>query len=127
VAALGAFGTSLGLAFQITDDVLDFVGDEEDFGKTVGRDLAAGMATLPMIFAAEERPDLGPRIVAQGKGGAEIRELLRAVRATEGIERARRRALALHDDATRALHRLPEGPERAALGGIVNFVVSRVR
>src|SRR2546422_958321 len=54
VAALGAFGTNLGMAFQITDDVLDLVGDEEDFGKTVGHDLLEGMPTLPMIYAVEE-------------------------------------------------------------------------
>ncbi|MDQ2951712.1 MAG: polyprenyl synthetase family protein, partial [Chloroflexota bacterium] len=51
VAALGAFGTNLGLAFQITDDILDVAGDDKDFGKTVGRDLAEGMPTLPMIYA----------------------------------------------------------------------------
>src|SRR5947209_12606321 len=70
VAALGAFGTSLGLAFQITDDVLDLVGDEADFGKTVGRDLAEGMPTLPMIYAAAEADghggELGRRFVATG-------------------------------------------------------------
>jgi len=127
VAALGAFGTALGLAFQITDDVLDLVGDEEDFGKTVGRDLAEGMATLPMIYAAEQRPELASRVVARGKDPSEVRELLRAVRATDGVERARKRALAFHDDATRALERLPDCAERRALLEIADFVVSRVR
>ena len=127
VAALGAFGTSLGLAFQITDDVLDLVGDEEEFGKTVGRDLAEGMATLPMIYAAEQRPELAARLVAQGKDAGEIRELLRAVRTTDGVERARGRALALHDDAVRTLDRLPARREREALREIAEFVVSRVR
>jgi len=127
VAALGAFGTSLGLAFQITDDVLDLVGDEEDFGKAVGRDLTEGMATLPMIYAAEQRPELGSRVVAPGKDAAEVRELLRAVRATDGVERARKRALAFHDEATIALDRLPDGAERQALREIADFVVSRVR
>src|SRR5687767_1210697 len=59
VAALGAFGTNLGLAFQITDDVLDLVGQEEDFGKTVGRDLLEGMPTLPMIYAVADRDGRG--------------------------------------------------------------------
>jgi len=127
VAALGAFGTSLGLAFQITDDVLDLVGHEDEFGKTVGRDLAEGMATLPMIYAAEERPELAPRFVATQKAADEVRELLRAVRATDGVERARKRALALHDDATRALDGLPARVEREALLEIADFVVSRVR
>lgn len=127
VAALGAFGTSLGLAFQVTDDVLDLVGDEADFGKTVGRDLAEGMATLPLIYASDGRPDLAARIVAPGKDADEVRELLRAVRLTDGVERARGRALALHDDAVRALDGLPSRREREALREIAEFVVSRVR
>src|SRR5213082_3926252 len=82
VAALGAFGTNLGMAFQITDDVLDLVGDAAEFGKAVGRDLAEGMATLPMIYAVDELGDrgLGARIVAPGKTPGEVRELLRIIR-----------------------------------------------
>ena len=127
VAALGAFGTSLGLAFQITDDVLDLVGDEEDFGKAVGRDLAEGMATLPMIYAAERRPELAQRIARREKQPNEVLDLLRLIRATDGVARARARALSLHDDATRALERLPAGPEREALREVADFVVRRVR
>ncbi len=127
VAALGAFGTSLGLAFQITDDVLDLVGDEEDFGKTVGRDLAEGMATLPMIYAAQRRPELAARVADRNKEPNEVLDLLRLIRATDGVDRARARALALHDDAARALARLPARPEREALRELADFVVSRVR
>ncbi len=131
VAALGAFGTSLGMAFQITDDVLDLVGDEAEFGKSLGRDLAEGMATLPMIYAVTERgagrSDLAARIVSRGKSENEVRELLREIRASGGVERARLRALAFHDAAIRALGGLPERPERDALREVADFVVSRVR
>ena len=129
VAALGAYGTNLGLAFQITDDVLDVAGDETDFGKTVGRDLAEGMATLPMIYAVEETEDrrLGERIVAPGKDEREMRELLSIIRGSGGVERARAKALSFHDDAVAALAGLPERPERDALREIAAFVVGRVR
>ena len=131
VAALGAFGTSLGLAFQITDDVLDLVGDEADFGKTVGRDLAEGMPTLPMIYAAAEADgrggELGRRFLATEKSEGEVRDLLRIIRSGGGVERARKRAIAFHDAATRALDALPARPERDALRDVVDFVVSRVR
>ena len=130
VAALGAFGTNLGLAFQITDDVLDVAGDEKDFGKTVGRDLAEGMPTLPMIYAVREnghRPDLAQRIVATDKSEAEVRELLTIIRQSSGVERARQRALAFHDAAMQALDTLPARPERDALRDVADFVVSRVR
>jgi len=131
VAALGAFGTNLGLAFQITDDVLDLVGDESEFGKTVGRDLAEGMPTLPMIYAVAERdgdsPALAARILAPRKSPDELRELLAIIRRSRGPERARERALSFHDAAVRALAALPDRPERTALRGVADFVVSRVR
>ena len=129
VAALGAYGTSLGLAFQITDDVLDVAGDETDFGKAVGRDLAEGMATLPMIYAIDELGDrgLGARIVAPGKTQGEVRELLRVIRESGGVARARAKALAFHDQAVAALAALPDRPERESLREIAAFVVRRVR
>lgn len=130
VAALGAYGTNLGLAFQITDDVLDVAGDETEFGKSVGRDLAEGMPTLPMIYAVEARgndADLAARIVAPGKDEGEVRELLRTIRASGGVERARARALAFHGAACAALTTLPDRPERDALAAIADFVVRRVR
>ena len=131
VAALGAFGTNLGLAFQITDDILDVAGDDAEFGKTVGRDLAEGMPTLPMIYAAMdadgEGAELARRIVATDKSEEEIRELLRVIRASSGVERARERALGFHDAARRALATLPARPERDALRDVADFVVSRVR
>jgi heptaprenyl diphosphate synthase component 2 len=131
VAALGAFGTSLGMAFQITDDVLDLVGDEADFGKTVGRDLLEGMPTLPMIYAVEERDGTGAqleaRILAPAKTEDEVRALLAEIRRSSGPERARQRALAFHDAALRALDGLPGRPERDALREAADFVVSRVR
>ena len=130
VAALGAFGTNLGLAFQITDDVLDVAGDEKDFGKTVGRDLAEGMPTLPMIYAVTDNGhlrDLAKRIVATDKSEREIRDLLGIIRRSTGVERARQRALAFHDAALKALMELPDRPEREALRDVADFVVSRVR
>ena len=131
VAALGAFGTNLGLAFQITDDVLDLVGDEAEFGKAVGRDLAEGMPTLPMIYAAMDADghsgELARRIVATDKSDDEVHDLLRTIRATNGPERARQRAIAFHDAAVEALDRLPQRTERDALRDVADFVVSRVR
>ena len=131
VAALGAFGTNLGMAFQITDDVLDLVGDQTEFGKTVGRDLLEGMPTLPMIYAVEERDGSGAsleaRILAPAKTDDDMRALLEEIRASSGPERARQRALAFHDAAIRALGSLPDRPERDALREAADFVVSRVR
>ncbi len=131
VAALGAFGTNLGLAFQITDDVLDVTGDETEFGKSVGRDLAEGMPTLPLIYALEELDGHGAafaeRIVARDKDEAELRDLLRVIRGSRAPARACERALGFHAAALGALEGLPRGVERDALGELADFVVSRVR
>jgi geranylgeranyl pyrophosphate synthase len=131
VAALGAFGTNLGLAFQITDDILDVAGDDDEFGKTVGRDLAEGMPTLPMIYAVMEADghsgELARRIVATDKTETEVRDLLKVIRSGRGVARARERALAFHDAATKALDALPVRAERDALRDVADFVVSRVR
>lgn len=131
VAALGAFGTSLGLAFQITDDVLDLVGDESDFGKSVGRDLAEGMPTLPMIYAVADADghagELAKRIVRTGKTDDEVRDLLKIIRASQGPARARERALEFHAAAVSALDALPDRPERESLREVADFVISRVR
>jgi len=119
------------MAFQITDDVLDLVGDEEDFGNTVGRDLLEGMPTLPMIYAVEERDgtggELASRILAPAKSAGDMSALLAEIRASSGPERARQRALAFHDAAVRALDRLPACAERDALREAADFVVRRVR
>jgi geranylgeranyl pyrophosphate synthase len=131
VAALGAFGTNLGLAFQITDDILDVAGDDTDFGKTVGRDLAEGMPTLPMIYAVaaagRSSHDLATRIVATDKTADEVRELLDIIKASGGVARARERALEFHAAAVSALDALPANAERDALRDVADFVVSRVR
>ena len=56
-----------------------------------------------------------------------MRELLRVIRASDGPERARRRAIAFHDAATRSLDALPARTERDALRDVADFVISRVR
>jgi geranylgeranyl pyrophosphate synthase len=131
IAALGAYGTNLGLAFQITDDVLDLVGDEGDLGKEVGHDLAEGMPTLPMIYAVAEQDGegsaLAQRIVAHDKDVGEMRELLGVIRRSGGVDRARERARGFHDAAVAALERLPARPEREALREIADFVLTRER
>jgi heptaprenyl diphosphate synthase len=128
IATLGAFGTSFGLAFQIADDVLDLAGDDETLGKHVGQDLERGMLTLPMIYALDELgASAGRRFLTPHKSPAETVELLKAVRATRGIERARERAAQFRDRALAALEDLPERPERDALAEITYFATERER
>jgi octaprenyl-diphosphate synthase len=125
-----AYGNDVGLAFQITDDLLDYLGDESVVGKPVGNDLHEGKVTLPLILALHNAPT------------AERERMLRAIRSREifdgqwgtmlefvathgGIEEARARALLHGGRAKQALRDLPAGPERDALADAVDFITHR--
>lgn len=129
IQALRDYGDYLGIAFQIVDDVLDFVGDEATMGKPVGSDLRQGMITLPTIRLLEEDPDHPAirRIFDQGDQSDEaVRAAVSAVLQSTGVafalEEARRFArLAVH-----CLGALPPLPERQALEALADYVVERV-
>ncbi len=127
---LGRFGRALGRAFQIIDDVLDCTSDERVSGKSAGRDLQEGKLTLPVMLACETDPDLRLRVrVALGDAGIpadKVHDILAAVRAAGGIERARKRALALADEAIAELSALPSSRYRAGLAELCRLSVDRV-
>jgi geranylgeranyl pyrophosphate synthase len=85
---LGAFGLALGIAFQITDDILDCTGDTIETGKIAGVDLREGTPTLPLILAAREDP-----VVRNALAGGPLEGALVRVAATGALERAREVAL----------------------------------
>jgi heptaprenyl diphosphate synthase len=88
--ALACFGTELGVAFQIVDDVLDLYGDELPIGKPAGSDLREGVFTLPVLMALQRDPGL-VELLVEGIDEHGIAEVARRVRAA----RADRRAVAL--------------------------------
>lgn len=129
-APLAAFGTSLGLAFQLVDDALDYSGHEAMLGKRIGDDFREGKVTLPVILAFA-RGTPGERAFWQraieggevGEGDLEIAaDLIRRYRA---IEETMERAHAYADKARDALAACPEGPHRQALEEAVRFTVER--
>ncbi|MEZ6210705.1 MAG: polyprenyl synthetase family protein [Phycisphaerales bacterium] len=75
IRRLGEFGTRVGLAFQITDDLLDLVGDEETVGKSLGKDIEKGKLTLPMIhhLASLDARERGVIVESLSRGGAGMR------------------------------------------------------
>lgn len=128
--AMGRFGRALGRAFQIIDDVLDCTSDERTSGKSAGRDLQEGKMTLPVLLACDADPDLRSRI-RQAMGDAGIapdkaHDLITAVRAAGGIERARKRALSFADEAKSELGVLPASAYRDGLAELCRISVDRV-
>lgn len=122
------YGRSLGIAFQIQDDILDLVGETAVVGKTLGIDIAKGKMTLPMIHflrtaPAEHRALL--RSLLSGGVPDQVEKIRNLILPSESIEYARDRARALVDDARSALADLPDSNARRVLDTMAEFVIAR--
>ncbi len=130
VAAFREYGYRLGMAFQIVDDVLDFIGDEEELGKPIGSDLRQGTVTLPVYYFAERYPD-HPALQNywDGKPDREtaVQRLVHAVRESAAIDEALNEARTFAADAQAALTSLPDIPARRSLLALAEYVVERRR
>lgn len=120
---LAAFGETIGLAFQLLDDVLDVSGPPERTGKPRGTDLLDGTVTLPLIVARRRDPALaGVDLRALEPGDAA--ELCDRIEATGALRLSRERALRMVAEAKDALAGLPTA-QRLALGQVADGVADR--
>jgi octaprenyl-diphosphate synthase len=114
---LGEFGHALGMAFQITDDILDCTGSTIETGKVAGNDLREGTPTLPLLLAARE-----DEIVREALAGGPLDGALVRVAATGALEGAREVALRY---AAEARSHLDSGGFRPELEALTHIVVER--
>lgn len=114
----GEFGRTLGIAYQIADDILDCTGDAAHTGKLPGTDLREGTPTLPLILAARE-DEVVRRALA---GRAPLDGVLLRVRSTRALERSRETALAY---ARKARESLGDGLRSRELEGLTHIVIDR--
>lgn len=125
---LAAFGTHLGTAFQLIDDVLDYSADEADTGKHLGDDLAEGKPTLPLIHVMQrgtpEQAALVRNAIEHG-GRDDFAAVLGAIRATGALEETRRHAQAEARLAIEAISTLPPSIFKDALLQLSDFAVAR--
>jgi len=128
VAALREYGLNLGMAFQVVDDVLDFIGDETRLGKPVGSDLRQGIITLPTLCYLEQRPDddLIVRLLRDGRGSEEdIRRAVQVIRESGAIDTVLEEARNFTCRSLLALERLPSGSPCQPMQDLADFVIRR--
>jgi geranylgeranyl pyrophosphate synthase len=128
--ALSSYGEALGVAFQISDDLLDIVADSAASGKTTGIDLQKGVRTLPILHALAAGDEHAERLgELLGDGGiadpVARQEALGLLRSAPALERTYVDLRAHAAAAENSLARVPAGPARDALLTVCDFVVRR--
>jgi octaprenyl-diphosphate synthase len=129
VEALSSFGRDLGVAFQITDDVLDICGEERTTGKTLGTDLEKQKLTLPLIRLLRTVPTAEAERIRDlfTEDHSDRRRALRPlIEASDAVDYSWHRAQELAARAADALECLPDSPARSVLQTMTTFVVARV-
>jgi len=129
IKVLKDYGYNLGIAFQIVDDILDFISTEEELGKPIGSDLAQGTLTLPSMILLERYPEDNPvkRLFQNRDKQENIKLAIELVRNSSIIEECYAVASEFCARACRNLNLLPENASRQALIELANYVVNRKR
>jgi octaprenyl-diphosphate synthase len=130
--SLAAFGMALGMAFQLVDDVLDYVADQAESGKLLGRDLAEGKLTLPLIHAlrqcgADERQRLSGILAGDDLAENDLNWVRELIDRYDGIARTRQLADRFLRQAGEHLDVFADSPVRQALRELADYAVNRKR
>jgi heptaprenyl diphosphate synthase len=130
VAALTEFGERIGVAFQLSDDILDIASDPGDSGKNPGTDLREGVPTLPTLLARRSTDpgdaDLVRLLSAPITDDADVARALEALRGHPAMDEARAFVQAEADAARALLEKLPDTSARAALNAICDTLATRI-
>ena len=126
-ATLRHYGESLGMAFQVVDDILDFSGDAEEMGKPAGSDLREGTLTLPALLYMQRQPDDNPiRLAFDGVDREQnLTRAIEEIRGSGTLDEAAETAQRFGARAREALSELPRGEERETLDGLIDYVLER--
>jgi len=130
-AALRDYGLSLGTAFQLIDDVLDFTSNEETLGKAAGADLLGGKVTLPLIYLRNAEPETREMIQTVLHEGTystvRQQDLFEAITRTGALDQARVRANEFAEDARSALDQLQDSDYSESLRALPTYILDRDR
>jgi heptaprenyl diphosphate synthase len=128
VETLEAFGASLGLAFQLSDDIMDITSSQMELGKEPGTDLREGVYTVPVLHALRHGPDHDElrRILGSGPPDGELLDrALEIVRTSGSVDHARAGVAEEVRHAMELAEHLPEGPAQLALTQLARFLAVR--
>lgn len=126
--AFAAYGSHLGAAFQLIDDVLDYTSSADEMGKNIGDDLAEGKPTLPLIYAMQTGDEQQQDIIKHAietEGIALLNEVVEVIQQTGAIEFTRNKAQQEAQLAKQALKDLPASEYKNALIALADLAVER--
>ncbi|XP_055679063.1 all trans-polyprenyl-diphosphate synthase PDSS1 isoform X1 [Lutzomyia longipalpis] len=121
------YGRNIGLAFQLVDDLLDFVSTAETMGKPTAADLKLGLATAPVLFACEKYPELNPMIMRRFQEPGDVEKAFELVHKSQGLEQTRFLARKHCIEAIRLAQELAESPYQKALVVVGDLVLNRMK
>lgn len=129
--SLAQFGMDIGMAFQLTDDILDIAGDPSVTGKPMGNDLREGKVTLPVLLAIaamSETEQERARAIIEDKTAplAEVDALCKKIASSNAIEMAREHALDFAERAVLHLDKLPSSEVKSAMASLASQIVHRI-
>jgi octaprenyl-diphosphate synthase len=127
--ALAFFGKKVGMAFQMADDILDYMADEGDLGKRLGKDLKEGKITLPLILilktAEDAEKEVVRKVIQNGFTKSGLEKVMKLFRKYRTIETSLGKARDLIADAKTRLSILPDSPARSALFRVADYSLAR--
>ncbi|XP_055957440.1 all trans-polyprenyl-diphosphate synthase PDSS1 isoform X2 [Patella vulgata] len=119
------YGRNIGIAFQLIDDLLDFTSCDKTLGKPTAADLKLGLATAPVLFAAQQYPQLNSLIMRRFSKSGDVETARHLVAKSEGVEQTKLLAIQHGREAIRQINQLDQSDEQRALINIVNMVLNR--
>ncbi|GFE59411.1 polyprenyl synthetase family protein [Geobacter sp. AOG1] len=131
-ASLRDFGMDLGIAFQLMDDTLDYVANEDEFGKSIGHDLEEGKITLPLIHTLlrctpAEREQIGDIVDKESLAAEDFHAVFDLVNTYGGIDYAMGKAREYIERAKTHLSTFAASPGKTALQSLADYVVTRAK
>ena len=128
VEALGTFGRSIGVAFQIVDDVFDVMLNAEQIGKPVGNDLREGAITLPMLWTLENsshKDEFRALLEIEEKSDEDVSRAIEIMREGEGAQSSMQMARSFVEAAKDVLSDFPDGNAKSMMCDIADYVLAR--